>query len=170
MGSCGYELLPGAVRAGIPGVFNDGLRGNLCSPHRQHPGIFGYSLSFVRHDGLHGDSLFLTAQNGKSVQTDLRQSLNPGKSNERKRQQTTPFPGGGLAVLVINGLCNDSQRPFQSEKQGLSEPDKTPACVHGFRSRHRRSVLFSHARYAGNEQCSGRHGASDAAGIFLCTV
>ena len=102
--------------AAISGVPDDGLRGNLCSPHWQHPGIFGYSLGFVRHDGLHGDSLLLAAQNGKSVQTDLWQSLNPGKSNERKRQQTTPFPGGGLAVLVINGLCNDSQRPFQSEE------------------------------------------------------
>lgn len=81
-----------------------------------NPDIFGYSLGTVRHDGLHGDALLLAAQNGKSVQTDLRQSLKPGKSNERKRQQTTPFPGGGLAVLVINGLCNDSQRPFQSEE------------------------------------------------------
>lgn len=151
-------------------ALDDGLRGNLCSPHRQHPGIFGYSLGVVRHDGLHGDSLFLAAQNGKSVQTDLWQSLNLGKSNERKRQQTTPFPGGGHAVLVINGLCNDSQRPFQSEKQGLSEPDETPACVYGFRGRNWCSVLFSHARYAGNQQCSGRHGASDAAGIFLCSV
>ena len=149
---------------------HDGLCGNLCSPHRRHPGIFGYSLGIVRHDGLHGDSLLLTAQNGKSVQTDLRKSLNPGKSNERKRQQTTPFPGGGLAVLVINGLCNDSQRPFQSEEQGLSEPDETPASVYGVCSRHWRSVLFSYARYAGNQQCSGRHGASDAAGIFLCAV
>ena len=116
MGPCGYKLLPRAVRAGIPGVSDDGLRGNLCSPYRQHPGIFGYSLGIVRHNGLHGDSLFLAAQNGKSVQTDLRQSLNPGKSNERKRQQTTPFPGGGHAVLVISGLCNDSQRPFQSKE------------------------------------------------------
>ena len=157
MGPCGYKLLPRAVRAGIPGVPDDGLCGNLCSPHRQHPGIFGYSLGVVRHDGLHGDSLLLAAQNGKSVQTDLRQSLNPGKSNERKRQQTTPFPGGGLAVLVINGLCNDSQRPFQSEKQGLSEPDETPARVYGFRGRNWCSVLLSHARYAWNEQCSGRH-------------
>lgn len=170
MGSCGYELLPRAVRSGISGVSDDGLRGNLCSPHRQHPGIFGYSLGVVRHDGLHGDSLLLAAQNGKSVQTDLWQSLNPGKSNERKRQQTTPFPGGGHAVLVINGLCNDTQRPFQSEKQGLSESDETPACVYGFRGRNWCSVLFSHARYAGNQQCSGRHGASDAAGIFLCSV
>ena len=121
-------------------------------------------------DGLHGDSLLLAAQNGKSVQTDLRQSLNPGKSNERKRQQTTPFPGGGLAVLVINGLCNDSQRPFQSEEQGLSEPDETPASVYGVCSRHWRSVLFSYARHAGNQQCNGRHGAADAAGIFLCSV
>ena len=118
----------------------------------------------------HGDSLFLAAQNGKSVQTDLRQSLNPGKSNERKRQQTTPFPVGGLAVLVINGLCNDSQRPFQSEEQGLSEPDETPASVYGVCSRHWRSVLFSYARHAGNQQCSGRHGAPDAAGVFLCIV
>ena len=76
MGSCGYELLPGIVRSGISGVLDDGLRGNLCSPHRQHPGIFGHSLGFVRHDGLYGDSLLLTSQNGKSVQTDLRQSLN----------------------------------------------------------------------------------------------
>lgn len=128
------------------------------------------SLGSVRHNGLHGDSLLLAAQNGKSVQTDLRQSLNPGKSNERKRQQATPFPGGGLAVLVIHGLCNDSQRPFQSEKQGLSEPDETPASVLGFRGRHWRSVLFSYARYAENQQCSGRHGASDAAGVFLCAV
>lgn len=66
----------------------------------------------VRHNGLHGNSLFFAFENRKSVQTDLRQSLNPGKSNERKRQQTEPFPGGGHAVLVINGLCNDSQRPF----------------------------------------------------------
>ena len=72
MGSCGYELLPGTVRSGISGVLDDGLRGNLCSPHRQHPSIFGYSLGVVRHDGLHGDSLLLAAQNGKSVQTDLR--------------------------------------------------------------------------------------------------
>ena len=50
MGSCGYELLPRAVRAGIPGVPDDGLRGNLCSPYRQHPGIFGYSLGIVRHN------------------------------------------------------------------------------------------------------------------------
>ena len=114
--------------------------------------------------------MLLAAQNGKSVQTDLRQSLNPGKSNERKRQQTTPFPGGGLAVLVINGLCNDSQRPFQSEEQGLSEPDETPASVYGVCSRHWRSVLFSYARHAGNQQCSGRHGAPDAAGIFLCAM
>ena len=116
MGPCGYELLPGSVRLGISGLPDDGLRGDLCSPHRQHPGIFGYSLGVVRHDGLHGNSLLLAAQNGKSVQTDLRQSLNPGKSNERKRQQTTPFPGGGHAVQVINGLCDDSQRPFQSEE------------------------------------------------------
>ena len=170
MGPCGYELLPGTVRSGISGVLDDGLRGNLCSPYRQHPGIFGYSLGVVRYNGLHGDSLLLAAQNGKSVQTDLRQSLNPGKSNERKRQQTTPFPGGGLAVLVINGLCNDSQRPFQSEEQGLSEPDETPASVYGVCSRHWRSVLFSYARHAGNQQCSGRHGAPDAAGIFLCSV
>lgn len=33
-----------------------------------------------------------------------------------------------------------------------------------------RSVLFSYARHAGNQQCSGRHGAPDAAGIFLCSV
>ena len=104
MESCGYELFPRTVRSGVSGFFNDGLRGNLW----QHPGIFGYSLGFVRHDGVHGDSLLLASQNGKSVRTDLRQSLNPGKSNERKRQQTTPFLGGGLAVLVINGLCNDS--------------------------------------------------------------
>ena len=37
----------------------------------------------------------------------------------------------------------------------------------GFRGRHWCSVLFSHARYAGNQQCSGRHGAPDAAGVFL---
>ena len=88
------ELLPRAVRAGISGVPDDGLRGNLCSPHRQHPGIFGYSLGFVRHDGLHGDSLLLAAQNGKSVQTDLRQSLKPGKSEERKGSRRKPYPGG----------------------------------------------------------------------------
>lgn len=41
--------------------YHDGLRGNLCSPHWQHPGIFGHSLGTVRHDGLHGDSLLLAA-------------------------------------------------------------------------------------------------------------
>ena len=112
MRTCGYELLPGSVRLGISGFLDDGLRGDLCSSHRQHPGIIGYSLGVVRHDGLHGNSLFFAFKNRKSVQTDLRQSLNPGKSNERKRQQAEPFPGGGRAVLVINGLCNDSQRPF----------------------------------------------------------
>ena len=38
------------------------------------------------------------------------------------------------------------------------------------RGGHRHSVLFSYARHAGNQQCSGRHGAPDAAGIFLCSV
>lgn len=42
--------------------------------------------------------------------------------------------------------------------------------MYGVCSRHWRSVLFSYARYAGNQQCSGRHGAPDAAGIFLCSV
>lgn len=56
--------------------------------------------------------MFLAAQNGKSVQTDLRQSLNPGKSNERKRQQATPFPGGGLAVLVIHGEATRKMSAF----------------------------------------------------------
>lgn len=84
--------------------------------------IYAALISSIRvssdiHSALFGTMAYtvilcFAAQNGKSVQTDLRQSLNPGKSNERKRQQTTPFPGGGLAVLVINGLCNDSQGPF----------------------------------------------------------
>lgn len=33
-------------------------------------------------------------ENGKSVQTDLRQSLKPGKSEERKDSRQKPYPGG----------------------------------------------------------------------------
>ena len=76
--------------------------------------------------------LLLAAQNGKSVQTDLRQSLNPGKSNERKRQQTTPFPGGGLAVLVIHGLCNDTKRPSKVKNKVFLNLTKRQLVCMGF--------------------------------------
>lgn len=43
---------------------------------------------------VYRDSVLQPDENGKSVQTDLRQSLKPGKSEERKDSRQKPYPGG----------------------------------------------------------------------------
>ena len=72
--------------------------------------------------------------------------------------------------MVKNGLCDDSERPVQSKKQGLSQPDKAAAHLYGLCSIHRCPVLLSYAGNTWHKQRGSGHGAADAAGVFLCAV
>ena len=47
-----------------------------------------------RRCSVYRDSVLQPDENGKAVQTDLRQSLKPGKSEERKDSRQKPYPGG----------------------------------------------------------------------------
>ena len=53
-----------------------------------------YALRADRRCSVYRDSVLQPDENGKSVQTDLRQSLKPGKSEERKDSRQKPYPGG----------------------------------------------------------------------------
>ena len=72
--------------------------------------------------------------------------------------------------MVKNGLCDDPERPVQSEEQGLSQPDKATTHLYGLCGIHRCPVLLSHTGNAWYKQRGGGHGAADAPGIFLCAV
>lgn len=75
-----------------------------------------------------------------------------------------------MTVMVKNGLCDDPERPVQSEEQGLSQPDKATTHLYGLCGIHRCPVLLSYTGNAWYKQRGGGHGAADAPGIFLCAV
>ena len=63
---------------------DDGLCGDLRSTDFFGADFQQYALRADRLCSVYRDSVLQPDENGKSVQTDLRQSLKPGKSEERK--------------------------------------------------------------------------------------
>ena len=84
MGSCRNQLFQRAVRPCISGISDDGLCGDLRSTDFFGADFQQYALRADRRCSVYRDSVLQPDENGKSVQTDLRQSLKPGKSEERK--------------------------------------------------------------------------------------
>lgn len=72
--------------------------------------------------------------------------------------------------MVKNGLCNDPERPVQSQKQGLSQPDKAAAHLYGLCGMFLITVLFLNAAKTKQELDSAVFQTAGIAQKFNCTL
>lgn len=93
-GHVGTNYFRGLFAPCISGVSDDGLCGDLRSTDFFGADFQQYALRADRRSRVYRDSVLQPDENGKSVQTDPRQSLKPGKSEERKGSRQKPYPGG----------------------------------------------------------------------------